>query len=140
LDGGSLNLGDGDDGNNNSTLSKTSNMKSELMKYVKELSSSSSSSSDVITSNYTVTPSTMNYDGLSNSNIIMPQNEANSIYSPTNILSDTGANGTSTRVNNNTKYMRDINNISSHPTSVTSVLDYGTPTMSSSYSSSYSPY
>jgi hypothetical protein len=115
-------------------------MKSELMKYVKELSSSSSSSSDVITSNYTVTPSTMNYDGLSNSNIIMPQNEANSIYSPTNILSDTGANGTSTRVNNNTKYMRDINNISSHPTSVTSVLDYGTPTMSSSYSSSYSPY
>jgi hypothetical protein len=140
LDGGSLNLGDGDDGNNNSTLSKTSNMKSELMKYVKELSSSSSSSSDVITSNYTVTPSTMNYDGLSNSNIIMPQNEANSIYSPTNILSDTGANGTSTRVNNNTKYMRDINNISSHPTSVTSVLDYGTPTMASSYSSSYSPY
>jgi hypothetical protein len=140
LDGGSLNLGDGDDGNNNSTLSKTSNMKSELMKYVKELSSSSSSSSDVITSNYTVTPSTMNYDGLSNSNIIMPQNEANSIYSPAIILSDTGANGTSTRVNNNTKYMRDINNISSHPTSVTSVLDYGTPTMSSSYSSSYSPY
>uniref|UniRef100_A0A6C0EW52 Uncharacterized protein n=1 Tax=viral metagenome TaxID=1070528 RepID=A0A6C0EW52_9ZZZZ len=140
LDGGSLNLGDGDDVNNNSTLSKTSNMKSELMKYVKELSSSSSSSSDVLTSNYTVTPSTMNYDGLSNSNIIMPQNEANSIYSPTNILSDTGANGTSTRVNNNTKYMRDINNISSHPTSVTSVLDYGTPTMSSSYSSSYSPY
>ena len=139
-DSGSLNLGDGDDGNNNSTLSKTSNMKSELMKYVKELSSSSSSSSDVITSNYTVTPSTMNYDGLSNSNIIMPQNEANSIYSPTNILSDTGANGTSTRVNNNTKYMRDINNISSHPTSVTSALDYGTPTMSSSYSSSYSPY
>ena len=41
-DGGSSNLGDrGDDGINNSTLSKTSNMKSELMKYVKELSSSS---------------------------------------------------------------------------------------------------
>jgi hypothetical protein len=82
----------------------------------------------------------MNYDGLSNGNIIMPQNETTSIYSATNILSDNGANGISTRVNNNTKYMRDINNVSSHPTSSASTLDYGTPSMSSSYSSAYSPY
>jgi hypothetical protein len=157
-DGGSSNLGDRDDtgvigggmsgggGNNNnnnnnnnsSSLSKTSNMKSELMKYVKELSASSTSDS-LVPNDSTIT-SNMNYDGLSNSNIIMPQNETSSIYSPTNILSDTGANGMSTRVNNNPKYMRDINNISSHPTSTTSALDYGTPNMSSSYSSSYSPY
>jgi hypothetical protein len=136
-DGGSSNLGDrgggggdgGGDGNNNTTLSKPSNMKSELMKYVKELSASSGSVDSLVPN-----------DGLSSNNIIMPQNETNSIYSPTNLLSDTGANGISTRVNNNPKYMRDINNISSHPTSTASDLDYGTPSMSSSYSSSYSPY
>jgi len=149
-DGGSANLGDRHDGdgdgrgNNNTNVSKASNMKSELMKYVKELSSVSGSTSGYETQNRgkneTVANSSMNYDGLSNSNIIMPQNETTSIYSPANILSDTGANGISTRVNNNTKYMRDINNISSHPTSATSPLDYGTPSMSSSYSSSYSPY
>ena len=149
-DGGSANLGDRHDGdgdgrgNNNTNVSKASNMKSELMKYVKELSSVSGSTSGHVTQNRgkneTVANSSMNYDGLSNSNIIMPQNETTSIYSPANILSDTGANGISTRVNNNTKYMRDINNISSHPTSATSPLDYGTPSMSSSYSSSYSPY
>ena len=141
-DGGSANLGDRHDGdgdgggNNNTNISKASNMKSELMKYVKELSSVSGSTSG----HDSVTNSNMNYDGLSNGNIIMPQNETTSIYSPANILSDTGANGISTRVNNNTKYMRDINNVSSHPTSATSPLDYGTPSMSSSYSSSYSPY
>ena len=147
-DGGSANLGDRNDGSgNNVTASKNSDMKSELMKYVKELSTGSGGSGSTSVSELqnrapndaTVLPN-MNYDGLSNGNIIMPQNETTSIYSPTNILSDTGANGISTRVNNNTKYMRDINNISSHPTSVTSMLDYGTPSMSSSYSSSYSPY
>ena len=147
-DGGSANLGDRNDGSgNNVTASKNSDMKSELMKYVKELSIGSGGSGSTSVSELqnrapndaTVLPN-MNYDGLSNGNIIMPQNETTSIYSPTNILSDTGANGISTRVNNNTKYMRDINNISSHPTSVTSMLDYGTPSMSSSYSSTYSPY
>jgi hypothetical protein len=147
-DGGSANLGDRHDGdgggNNNTNVSKASNMKSELMKYVKELSSVSGSTSDYDSQNRgvndSVTNSNTNYNGLSNGNIIMPQNETTSIYSPANILSDTGANGISTRVNNNTKYMRDINNVSSHPTSATSPLDYGTPSMSSSYSSSYSPY
>ena len=147
-DGGSTNLGDRRDGdggvNNNTSVSKVSNMKSELMKYVKELSSVSGSTSGYESQNRgvndVITNPSMNYDGLSNSNIIMPQNETTSIYSSANILSDTGANGISTRVNNNTKYMRDINNISSHPTSATSPLDYGTPSMSSSYSSSYSPY
>ena len=147
-DGGSANLGDRNDGSgNNVTASKNSDMKSELMKYVKELSTGSGGSGSTSVSDLqnrapndaTILPN-MNYDGLSNGNIIMPQNETTSIYSPTNILSDTGANGISTRVNNNTKYMRDINNISSHPTSVTSMLDYGTPSMSSSYSSTYSPY
>ena len=147
-DGGSANLGDRNDGSgNNVTASKNSDMKSELMKYVKELSTGSGGSGSTSVSelqnrapNDTTVLPNMNYDGLSNGNIIMPQNETTSIYSPTNILSDTGANGISTRVNNNTKYMRDINNISSHPTSVTSMLDYGTPSMSSSYSSTYSPY
>ena len=154
-DGGSANLEDRDDrdsgGNgsnaNNIVASKNSDMKSELMKYVKELSTGSGGSGSTSVSelqnrapNDTTVLPNMNYDGLSNGNIIMPQNETTSIYSPTNILSDTGANGISTRVNNNTKYMRDINNISSHPTSVTSMLDYGTPSMSSSYSSTYSPY
>jgi hypothetical protein len=152
-DGGSANLGDRDDGDgggNSKTVSKNSNMKSELMKYVKELSTGSGGSGG---SGYTSVPDlqnralndatilpNMNYDGLSNGNIIMPQNETTSIYSATNILSDNGANGISTRVNNNTKYMRDINNVSSHPTTATSTLDYGTPSMSSSYSSAYSPY
>jgi len=153
-DGGSANLEDRDDGDsggggggsnaNNIIASKTSNMKSELMKYVKELSTGSGSTSVSDLQNRdpndaTILPN-MNYDGLSNGNIIMPQNETTSIYSPTNILSDNGANGISTRVNNNTKYMRDINNVSSHPTTATSALDYGTPSMSSSYSSAYSPY
>jgi hypothetical protein len=154
-DGGSANLEDRDDGDggggsgggsnaNNIIASKTSNMKSELMKYVKELSTGSGSTSvpdlqNRAPNDATILPN-MNYDGLSNGNIIMPQNETTSIYSPTNILSDNGANGISTRVNNNTKYMRDINNVSSHPTTATSTLDYGTPSMSSSYSSSYSPY
>jgi len=152
-DGGSANLGDRDDGDgggNSKTVSKNSNMKSELMKYVKELSTGSGGSggsgytsvSDLQNrgpNDATILPN-MNYDGLSNGNIIMPQNETTSIYSATNILSDNGANGISTRVNNNTKYMRDINNVSSHPTTATSTLDYGTPSMSSSYSSAYSPY
>jgi hypothetical protein len=149
-DGRSANLGDRDDGDgggNNKTVSKNLDMKSELMKYVKELSTGSGGSASTSVSELqnrspndaTVLPN-MNYDGLSNGNIIMPQNEITSIYSATNILSDTGANGISTRVNNNTKYMRDINNVSSHPTSSVSALDYGTPSMSSSYSSAYSPY
>ena len=152
-EGGSANLEDRDDGaggGNNKTASKNSNMKSELMKYVKELSTGSGGSGGSGSTSVpdlqnrgpndaTILPN-MNYDGLSNGNIIMPQNETTSIYSATNILSDNGANGISTRVNNNTKYMRDINNVSSHPTTATSTLDYGTPSMSSSYSSAYSPY
>ncbi len=135
-DGRSANLGDRDDGDgggNNKTVSKNLDMKSELMKYVKELSTGSGGSPSTSVSELqnrspndaTVLPN-MNYDGLSNGNIIMPQNEITSIYSATNILSDTGANGISTRVNNNTKYMRDINNVSSHPTSSVSAPDYGT--------------
>jgi len=130
---GSLNLGDRTDDigldtevqDNNSTASKNSVMTDELMKYVKELSASSSS--DILTSNDIVSTHNMNYNDLSNDN-------AGGIATAT---------ATSTCVNNNTKYMRDINNISSHPMSVTSAmssLDYGTPTMSSSYSSLYSPY
>ena len=141
-DGGSANLGERDSEDKNNTVSK--NMKMELMKYVKELSvgSGSNSTSDISSRapNDASVHSNINYDALSNSNIINPQNQTNSIYSPANILSDTGANGISTRVNNNTKYMRDINNIPSHPTSASLPIDYGTPSMSSSYSSAYSPY
>jgi hypothetical protein len=121
---GSLNLGDCTDDigldkevqDNNGTLSKNSVMKNELMNYVKELSASSSS--DILTSNDVVATHTMNYDGLSNDN----------------------AGGIATRVNNNINYIPEINNTQPNTKSTSSTLDYGTPDMSSSYSSSYSPY
>ena len=112
---------------NNSTVSKNSVMKNELMKYVKELSAISNS--EVLMSNDVVAPHTMNYDGLSNGSIIMPQNETN-----------VNAGGIATRVNNSINYIPDINNTQPNTKSTTSTLDYGSPTMSSSYSSSYSPY
>ena len=86
------------------------------MNYVKELSASSSS--DILTSNDVVATHTMNYDGLSNDN----------------------AGGIATRVNNNINYIPEINNTQPNTKSTSSTLDYGTPDMSSSYSSSYSPY
>ena len=138
--------GDGgrEGGRSGSEASKNLSMKDELLKYVRELSVGTDSTSGGVSAVNTKTNNNINMvksgDNMSNGNIIMPQNETTSIYSPTNILSDTGANGISTRVNNNNKYMRDVNNISSHPTSATSTIDFGTPDMSSSYSSTYSPY
>ncbi len=121
---GSLNLGDHTDDNgvdkdvqdNNGTVSKNSVMTDELMKYVKELSDSSNP--EVLTYNDVVAPHTMNYGGLSNDN----------------------SGGIATRVNNNINYIPEINNTQLNTKSAISTLDYGTPDMSSSYSSSYSPY
>jgi hypothetical protein len=137
--------GGGGSGGGGGEASKNLSMKDELLKYVRELSVGTDSTSGGVSAvNGKTNNNNINMvkpsENMSSSNIIMPQNETTSIYSPTNILSDTGANGISTRVNNNNKYMRDINNISSHPTSATSTIDFGTPDMSSSYSSTYSPY
>jgi hypothetical protein len=127
-DGGKQNLGE--DNNNNSesisnsnSNSNSSSMKDELKKYLKELNVSDNS------------------DGSgSGSNIINPHNDTTaSVYSPNNIITSVGANGISTRVNNVPNYMPNINNNNSNNDSNTQP-DYGTPSMSSSYASAYSPY
>jgi hypothetical protein len=128
-EGGIQNLGEDDNNsntnnnsnsnNNSNNNSNPSNMKDELKKYLKELNISSNSNSNT-----------------ENINTVNPQNESfNSVYSPTNIMSNVGANGISTRVNNVPNYMPDINSSNSSV-----APDYGTPSMSSSYASAYSSY
>jgi sugar-specific transcriptional regulator TrmB len=122
-DGGVQNLGE-DTKNNSESInnSNSSSMKDELKKYLKELNVSSSNNS--------------NNSNTENTNIINPQNESSSsVYSPNNIMTNVGANGISTRVNNIPNYMPNINSNNSNVPP-----DYGTPSMSSSYASAYSPF
>ena len=122
-DGGVQNLGE-DTKNNSESInnSNSSSMKDELKKYLKELNVSSSNNS--------------NNSNTENTNIINPQNESSSsVYSPNNIMTNVGANGISTRVNNTPNYMPNINSNNSNVPP-----DYGTPSMSSSYASAYSPF
>lgn len=108
--------------NSNSNVSSTSTMKDELKKYLKEISESGnvgtieSNNNKIINNNDT-------------------QNEITSVYSPANIIGGVGANGMSTRVHNIPNFMAD----SSKPSS-SFLPDFGTPNMSSSYSSPYSTY
>ncbi len=126
-DGGVQNLGEDANNANSIPISNPSSMKDELKKYLKELNISSNTSNTINTS------SNSNTENISTVN---PQNESfNSVYSPTNIMSNVGANGISTRVNNVPNYMPNINSNSSSV-----APDYGTPSMSSSYASAYSSY
>ncbi len=105
--------------------SNSSSMKDELKKYLKELNVSNNSSSGALNTN-------------TNTNVdILPSNndDTNSIYSQNNIMTGVGANGISTRVNNIPNYLPSTN--TNNPTVAP---DYGTPSMSSSYSSAYSTY
>jgi hypothetical protein len=104
--------------------SNSSSMKDELKKYLKELNlSNNSNNSSSIALHTTIDNPPPNND------------LTDSVYSPNNIMTGVGANGISTRVNNIPNYMPNTN------TSNTTVApDYGTPTMSSSYSSAYSTY
>jgi len=134
-DGGSQNLGEdiknnssNSDNSSNSSNSNSSNMKDELKKYLKELNvmgNNASGGSGVSAVN----------TAIEHTNIINPHNEEVSIYSPDNIIGGVGANGISTRVNNIPNYMPNLNKIDSQ-----SQPDFGTPSMSSSYASAYSPY
>ena len=101
--------------------SNSSSMKDELKKYLKELNFSNNSSSGALNTNIDIPPSN--------------NEDTNSIYSQNNIMTGVGANGISTRVNNIPNYLPSTN--TSNPTVAP---DYGTPTMSSSYSSAYSTY
>ena len=119
-DGGLLNVGD-------DVTTNSSSMKDELKKYLKELNFSDNNNS----SGYTNTDA-------GNTNIVNPHNDlgsTTSIYSPSNIMTNVGANGISTRVNNIPNYLpnNDAMNTGVAP-------DYGTPSMSSSYASAYSTY
>ena len=101
--------------------SNSSSMKDELKKYLKELNFSNNSSSGALNTNVDILP---------------PNNDdTNSIYSQNNIMTGVGANGISTRVNNIPNYLPNTN--TSNPVVAP---DYGTPSMSSSYSSAYSTY
>ena len=111
--------------------SNSSSMKDELKKYLKELNVSSNNSS-----NSRNNSNSNNNSNIENTNIINPQNESSSsVYSPNNIMTNVGANGISTRVNNIPNYMPNINSNNSNVPP-----DYGTPSMSSSYASAYSPF
>ena len=162
-DEGSLNLGDDDTllGNTNNSGSKpkhhsnfgssnTKSMKDELKKYLKEISTSTSTSTSTPGSgdlaNLNINSSNKmndsanaihhnNFDNSINENIVNPHNELNSVYSTANLIGGVGANGISTRVHNTPNFMPD----STKPLSSFSP-DFGTPNMSSSYSSSSSPY
>jgi len=136
-DGGSQNLGEQEDIEENAlrdTKSKTSNMKDELKKYLKDLNiggggggggGGGSSGSHSLTTHTT-----------EHTNIINDHNSEVSVYAPSNVMSNVGANGISTRVNNIPNYMPSLSN----NTDSNVQIDYGTPSMSSSYSSAYSPY
>ena len=105
--------------------SNSSSMKDELKKYLKELNFSNNSSSGALNTN-------------TNTGIDIPpcnNEDTNSIYSQNNIMTGVGANGISTRVNNIPNYLPNTN--TSNPAVAP---DYGTPSMSSSYSSAYSTY
>ena len=105
--------------------SNSSSMKDELKKYLKELNFSNNSSSGALNTN-------------TNTSIDIPpcnNEDTNSIYSQNNIMTGVGANGISTRVNNIPNYLPNTN--TSNPAVAP---DYGTPSMSSSYSSAYSTY
>jgi len=130
-DGGVQNLGEDTNNNSESTNnSNSSNMKDELKKYLKELNVSSNNSNSNNSNN------SNNSSNIENTNIINPQNESSSsVYSPNNIMTNVGANGISTRVNNIPNYMPNINSSNSNVPP-----DYGTPSMSSSYASAYSPF
>ena len=136
-DGGKQNLGEDNTNNNNNNSectnnsnSNTSSMKDELKRYLKELNVSSNSSANSNTVN----------TNIENTNIINPHNSTTtSVYSPNNIMTNVGANGISTRVNNSPNYMPNINNNNNNNDSQVQP-DYGTPSMSSSYTSAYSPY
>ena len=119
-DGGLLNVGD-------DVTTNSSSMKDELKKYLKELNFSDNNNS----TGYSNTDT-------GNTNIVNPHNDSSSttsIYSPSNIMANVGANGISTRVNNIPNYLpnNDAMNTGVAP-------DYGTPSMSSSYASAYSTY
>ena len=111
--------------------SNSSSMKDELKKYLKELNFSNNSNNSNNSSSSAL-----------NTNIDNPlphDDLTNSVYSPNNIMKGVGANGISTRVNNIPNYMPNTNTNTN--TSNTNVApDYGTPSMSSSYSSAYSNY
>jgi hypothetical protein len=134
-DGGSQNLGEQEDIEENAlrdTKSKTSNMKDELKKYLKDLNiggggggGGGSSGSHSLTTHTT-----------EHTNIINDHNSEVSVYAPSNVMSNVGANGISTRVNNIPNYMPSLSN----NTDSNVQIDYGTPSMSSSYSCAYSPY
>ena len=132
-DGGKQNLGEDNTNNNNNSEctnnsnSNTSSMKDELKRYLKELNVSGNSSANSNTVN----------TNIENTNIINPHNSTTtSVYSPNNIMTGVGANGISTRVNKSPNYMPNINN--NNDSNIQP--DYGTPSMSSSYTSAYSPY
>lgn len=123
---GSHNLGEDNSNNinnpNNTDNSKTTNMKDELKKYLKELNIGSNNSNS--------------NSGLPNAGVPNAGSSDNvSVYSPTNIMSTVGANGISTRVNSAPNYMSNINKVDTQTN-----IDYASPTVSSSYSSPYSPY
>lgn len=130
-DGGSQNLGEHEDREENAlhdTKSKTSNMKDELKKYLKDLNIGGGGSGS---GTHSLTTHTTEH-----TNIINDHNSEVSVYAPSNIMSNVGANGISTRVNNIPNYMPSLSN----NTESNVQIDYGTPSMSSSYSSAYSPY
>lgn len=126
-DGGLLNVGEDVTTNSRRDNNNSSSMKDELKKYLKELNFSDNNNS----SGYSNTDT-------GNTNIVNPHNDSSSttsIYSPSNIMANVGANGISTRVNNIPNYLpnNDAMNTGVAP-------DYGTPSMSSSYASAYSTY
>jgi hypothetical protein len=137
-DGGKQNLGEDttstSEGNSNSN-SNSSSMKDELKKYLKELHVSNNNSGGG--GGGSGGSGSGGGGTIEDKNIINPHNEANtSLYSPNSIMTGLGANGISTRVNNTSNYMPNINNNSGSNVQP----DYGTPSMSSSYASAYSPY
>jgi hypothetical protein len=150
-EGSSVNLGDDETISHNSHNSKpnyssnsgvlsTSSMKDELKKYLKEISTSGNVGNIEGTSNNKIIKSGNNSIATNNDNTIHTnnfdaQNEITSVYSPANIIGGVGANGISTRVHNTPNFMADSTKSSS-----SFLPDFGTPSMSSSYSSSYSPY
>lgn len=134
--GGSYNLGEDTKPsvNDNSTISisassgstsTSTSMKDELKRYLNDLNSNNGSNN------------VSNSSSHNNTSIVNSHNEISSVYSPDNILKGLGgANGISTRVNNTPNYMQNTDKIGSS----TETPDFGTPSMSSSYASAYSPY
>jgi hypothetical protein len=126
---GDVNLGEEHINNskhpNNSDISNTSSMKDELKKYLKELNVGGNSGGSG--------------SGSGGNSLALPLvcNDNVSVYSPSNIMTNVGANGISTRVNTAPNYMSNIN---INKTDTQSNIDFATPNVSSSYSSPYSPY